>query len=498
MTRSLGSRDMRHSAKVFTMSVSQLGKLSRLERGSSVVRNLAFHRTHVLEPVRRVAFRNMQFLGRAMSVHPKPDNSGMNSPQARSWVKSVQNQMLTYQGLEPSELNRGLLHATTFMPVKIYTALWYAELEYLEQHCHEYPLAGSSILGKVLRKEAEFITASKEFRHGMLHPQPSSDRFEDRWLDRAFHNQLPQLQQAIDAVTTQAKGEVHSDVQSLLFELTDVQRWSCIANFASAILADDAVLIDGVRYEQFEALLLQLDEDFPRIRRETEKRELSPEELRVVRRVVKCMTNLHDWGVPVLDETILSGTPPRMRAGFFKRAEFIEGSPYTLIVQNRHSRAVAANLGHYAFLLDAAGVFLNESRAAVPGLEAAIEQGDTIDQLVAHVGDAPLPVRHAMTGLGNVVDALLYGILEAYRSVCTENPSMGNELVSPAIADGQTMTALKLRRNAVFHVAHPSSDPYQVEDLATQLDPDYRRNLFTGLSMFLGSMSQYRPPGSPL
>ena len=476
------------------MRVSQIEELPRFERGSSVVRNLAFHRTNVLEPVRRVAFRNMQFLGRAMSVHPKPDNSGMNSPQARSWVKSVQDQMLTYQGLEPSELDRRLLNTAMFMPVKVYMALWYAELEYLEQHYHEYPLAGTSILAKVLQRETEFIAASKEFRHSMLHPQPSSARVEDDWLDRGFQNRLPQLQRAVDAVTTQAKGACHSDVQSLLFELTDVQRWMCLANFASAILADDAVLVDDVRYEQFKALVLRLDEDFPRIRREKEERELSPEEVRVVRQVVECMTNLHDWGVPVLDETILSGIPSRMRPGFFKRAEFIEGSPYTLAVQNRHSRAVAANLDHYDFLLDAAGMFLNESRAAVPGLEAAIERGNTIDELVRHVGDAPLPVHHAMFGLGNVVDALLYGIVEAYRSVCTKNPSMENDLVSPAIADGQKITALRLQRNAVFHVARPNSDPYRVEDLVTQLDPDYRRSLFTGLSMFLGSMAQYRPP----
>ena len=492
-----GSLGIRNSAKFFMMSVSQIGKLPRFERGSSVVRNLAFHRTNILEPVRRVAFRNMQFLGRAMEVQPKPNNLGINSPQARSWVEAVQDQMLTYQGLEPSEVHRRLLNTATFTPVKVYMALWYAELEYLEKHCHQYPLAGNRILDELLQRETEFITASKEFRHSMLHPQPSSGRVEDYWLDRGFQNRLPQLQQAVDAVTTQAKRAVHSDVQNLLFELTDVQRWSCLMNFASSILADDSVLIDDVRYEQFKALLLQLDEDFPRIRRETEERELSPEEVHVVRQVVECMTNLHDWGVPVLDETILSGIPPRMRPGFFKRAEFIEGSPYTLTIPNRHSRAVAANLGHYNFLLDAAGMFLNESRAVVPGLEAAIERGNTIDQLVRHIGDAPFPVRHAMLGLGNVVDALLYGILEAYRSVCKENPSMENDLVSPAIADGQKITALRLQRNAVFHVARPSSDPYQVEDLVTQLDPDYKRNLFIGLSMFLGSMAQYRLCGSP-
>ena len=187
-----------YGPEVFEMTRSQLSKLSKFERGSTIVRNLAFHRTTILEPIRRIAFRNMQLLGNAMAVHPKPVDSGIYSPQAHRWIEVVQNQMLKDQGLEASTFNQWMLETNTFTPVKIYLALLYAELEYLQKQNEHYPLAQTDAIETILHNETEFIDASAAFRHSMLHPQAGGHQSETEWLDGGFLNRLPDIQQTVD------------------------------------------------------------------------------------------------------------------------------------------------------------------------------------------------------------------------------------------------------------------------------------------------------------
>ena len=428
-----------------------------------------------------------------MAVHPKPLGSKMDSPAALCWIEAVQDQMLKDQALEASAFNRWMLQTTTFTPVKIYVALLYAEVEYLQKQRERYPLDQIDALEAIFQNETEFIHTSSAFRHGMLHPQAGNDQFETEWLERGFQNRLPEIQRTVDSITLEAKARVRSDIQAVLVDLSDLQRWICLARFTSSLVGDDAVLLDNAQYDHLLESINQLDEELPKIRFRNESLELCPGQLRIVERVLHCMANLHDWGVPAHDESVFGDIQPKMRPRFFQRAEFIDDSPCGLTSLNRHTNAVARNLAGYNRIIDAAGILLNESRSAVPGLDEAIERGEPTGEIVQLVHNSPLYVRHSVVGLGIVAEALLYSVVQAYQSVCRENPSLQNGLVLSAVADPRKLRAMRSLRNTVFHVAFPESDPYEIGDLASEGDPDHLRNLFAGLSAFVGSMSRYTP-----
>lgn len=475
------------------MEHSQHSDLRRFERGSTIVRNLAFHRTRILEPVRRIAFRNMQQLGNAMAVHPKPLYCDMDSPQSRRWIEAVQDEMLKSQGLKSSEFNRWMMPKTTFTPVKIYLALLYAELEYLQKQHERYPLDQNKAVETIWQNANEFMDTSRVFRDNILHPESGSDQSETEWLERGFLNRLPEIQQTVDSVTMEAKARVKSDIQALLMDFPDVQRRYCLARFTSSLARDDAILLDDAQRGELLDSINRLNKELRMARDRKESFELSASQRQTSERVLRCMANLHDWGMPGNDEWVFDDTQPKMRPGCFKRAEFIQNSPYFLTAQNRHTKAVAGHIAGFDFIMDAAGILLNESRSTVPGLDEAIERGEPIGEIDQIAHNSPLHVQHSVTGLSMLVAALLYGVVKAYQSVCRQNPSMQNGSVLSALADPGKLQSMRSFRNTVFHVAVPERDPSDIADLAIEGDPDYLSNLYSGLSAFVGSMSRYRP-----
>ena len=124
------------------MSV-QPADLQTLHFGTTVLRNLIYHRDLILEPIRRLAFRNMRHLSDAMAAHHVPADAEVGSAEFKEWVRELQDQMLRNQGSEPSELDRVLIEIATFTPVKLYLGLLYAEIEYLDERAGEHPLSGN-------------------------------------------------------------------------------------------------------------------------------------------------------------------------------------------------------------------------------------------------------------------------------------------------------------------------------------------------------------------
>lgn len=148
--------------------------LPTLEKSTAIYRNLMYHRTMILEPVRKIAFRNMRHLSKAIANHPRPDQADIKSSEAATWIEQIHHQMLNDQGMESSDLNRLLVQKATFTPVKLYVALLYAEIECLRKWRDEYPLVSNTDLGSFLQEQRDFIEHSKQFRHGLLHPNDQS------------------------------------------------------------------------------------------------------------------------------------------------------------------------------------------------------------------------------------------------------------------------------------------------------------------------------------
>ena len=315
------------------MTSSQPVRLRTLERSTAVFRNLMYHRTLVLEPIRRIALRNMRHLSRIMTEHPKPATADEASTEATAWIERVRDQMLKDQGLEASALNRLLVQRATFTPVKLHAALLYAELDYMRKHRQDYPLQTSRALSTLLRHRSDFLERSKEFRHGILHPSDQSVPSETVWVESGFSNELPIVQREVDAILGDMEQTLRSDVEQRLLGLPELLRWHCNARFLHWVCDDDAVLLNDERFKELTEALGRLDDEYERIGRDSQPPEFSPSVIGQGNRLVRCMTNLHHQFV-ALSPSDEGHIQPGFRPTFLKRFE-PRGWPAG---RHRHSR----------------------------------------------------------------------------------------------------------------------------------------------------------------
>ena len=469
--------------------------LSILETSATIYRNLAYHRSMILEPVRQMAFRNMRHLSDAMISLPKPEDTDIDSPEAGAWIEQVQNWMLKDQGLEPSDLNRLLLQKATFTPVKLYEALIYAEMEYLDKMRARYPLSDSTDLRDFLQDHSGFVERSKPFRHGILHPNEQSIPSEEAWVLRGFQNELPVVQQTIDTIVNCMRETLHADTQRSLNGLPEFQRCHCYANFLSWLTDDDANMLDDTMYRQLVQEIQRLDEQYSRISRETDSTELTETQSAMNQRILRCMINLH----PPRAKDVLAGVSIQtgMNPHHLRRAEFMASPPSGLIKRDRHLNHVINNLPNYNFIIDAVGILLNETAERLPTVVGtAGEALESNDRLRSVNEELTIDEGQSMAGLAKVSSALLGGLVDTYQNVRMTNPQMANHLIDAVIDDEATKTTIRNFRNVVFHVACPACDPYQLDFDASHVAPETLRELFIGFSMFCGSVAAHTESGN--
>ena len=123
--------------------MADVGSISLKAVGSAVAlfRCLRHHRTHLLEGLRRTAARNMRHFERVCEHEPRPRGVELGDPAIERWIERVQIRTLSDQGLPNTRINRAVLPFATFLPVRVYYAALYAEIEFLRRHgrlvvCH--------------------------------------------------------------------------------------------------------------------------------------------------------------------------------------------------------------------------------------------------------------------------------------------------------------------------------------------------------------------------
>ena len=472
---------------------AQPNDLQALHFGTTVLRNLLYHRDLILEPIRRLAFRNMRHLANAMADHRKPADAGVGSVEFKEWVLQLKDRMLRDQCSEPSDLNRVLIQIAKFTPVKLYLGLLYAEIEYLEQQADEHPLSGNRGLRDFLRDNGGFIEYSKRFRDGMLHPSRHSIPSEQAWVSSGFHNDLPRVQMTIDAIIREARETLRLDVASTLSELPELQRWHCYQNFLRWQSDDDAMLLNDALYHQLTQEIERQNEEYPRILRAAESTQPTEVQLETNGLLFQCMKNLHHPGA--LGGAEEGSLQPGMRSRFFKRVEFAANPPAIVNEWDRQARHVQNNLASYNFLLDAVGVLLNETMSQDSFKQVFDELDDLDGRIRAAMEKLTFDQRQSIAGHTKVCLALLQGLVRAYENVRDRNPQVANHLVDSVIADGRVKQTIQLFRNIVFHVADPSSDPYAIDDDASWIVFQSLNDLLLGFSMFLGSIAATVGPG---
>ena len=388
--------------------------LQTLERSSSICRNLLYHRTMILEPIRYMAFRNMKHLSNVMPHHPKPVTADIGSPESYLWIELIQDEMLQDQGIDSSAPNRWLLQLATFTPVKLYEALLYAEIEYLEKWRAEYPLSSNDNLNHFLHSQGDFTERSKQFRDGILHPNEQSIPSEQACLLSGSFNELPQLQRTIDTIVSEVQQTLRLELQRFLMTLPELQRWHCNRNFLLWLSNDDSTFHD----DELPAQMLQgmeiLNKEHPRISREADSVLPTAYQLETNERVLRCMTNLHSPGtVGGPDEE--NALQPKVDPRFLKHLEFAL-NPANGAAQGRHFNQVVRNLPSYIFLLNAVGVLLNETMDRIPLSSVTTNNDDTSDYIRTAMEELTLYQRQSLAGLAKANMALLQGLVQASRT----------------------------------------------------------------------------------
>ena len=196
--------------------------LSEIRVAVDAFRNLFYHRTVLVEGIRRIAMRNMLHLTDAK----QHCNAHASSPEEDDWVPRVQAKMLSDQDLEDNEVNRMVVAWATFYPVQVYLALLYAEIEYARNMQSESRFFEDDQLFPYLDRREEAITKLHGFRNSFLHPNSESSRCEIVFLAHGnSYNAAPEMQAALDGYLQRVNQKLiapldDSDVLPLATELS--------------------------------------------------------------------------------------------------------------------------------------------------------------------------------------------------------------------------------------------------------------------------------------
>ena len=424
------------------MNVHQL-TLRTLEKSTAIYRNVMYHRNMILESMRHIAFRNMRHLGKAIAIYTKPEDVEIHSAQSEAWIQRVQDQMLKDQGLESSELNRLLAQRATFTPVKLYVALLHAEIEYLDEWKGEYPLSSSTELHHFLSSYSSFVELSRNFRHGILHPNNQSIPSEQAWVLSGFENELPRVQNTVDSILNGLQATLREEIKKILIRLPELQKLHCYMQFLAWLVNDDALLLDDDAYSKLTEEVNRVAEEYTRVYKEAGSLELSPDQLQVNRSIYQCMTNLHppDAFHEPVEESPLQ---PKMNSRLLKRVvQFMETPPCINSTTDRYLNQFANNLPTYTFIIDAVGVLLNETTERVPLAEATDIVGDSNNRILAAMENLAPYERQSIAGQAKVCSALLQGLVRPYENVCRTNPGLANQHIESVVSDGDLKNSIQ-------------------------------------------------------
>lgn len=304
-----------------------------------------------------------------------------------------------------------------------------------------------------------------------------------------FQNEFPALQRRLDTIISGVRTPLHSDIQRVLTALPELQQWHCYAGFLSWLSNDDATILNDELYSQLVQEIDRLGKEYPRICQESDSTQLTARQLDLNKRISQCMTNLHPPNAN--DDLEEESVQPKMTPRFFRRVEFMDTPPSGITAGDRHLDNVINNLPNYNFIIDAVGILLNETAERVSLGTAAGEPDEANDRILSAMEKLALYERQFIAGLAKVSAALIYGLVQAYGNVCNANPQMANQHIDLVVNDDERIATIQKFRNAVFHVADPRYDPYQLDHLASYVLPEAAQNLFIGFSMFLGSIAAY-------
>ena len=448
-------------------------------------RNLFYHRTVLLEGIRRMAVRNLTHLADAKR------RCGVNSSEVEhEWVPRVRAKMLADQGMENNPTNRTILLPATFLPVQVYLALFYAELECVRDWQGQSEILSNEGLLQYLYENDEAINKLRRYRHSFLHPKPTAGRREQEYLAHSESFQrTPEMQEVLDSYLRKVNSDLFGALKDLVGRLPENAKLACVglALKASSSWMDVHCDQEGQKHVEteqtklYETLVSMAEAGQPWVTP-------TPRQTEIIVELAGYMSTVSRSRKEYQFEVSETRQPPMAPPLVMPLFRSVGSERYG---DSRTARQVARSDGAIGRLLAAAAVMLNEDvgrKAGHPG-EKLLSREEFEAVIDDHVGRG-LSQLNLAAGPARLTLALCYEPLRWYSALKQEDPTVHDDTLSAFIGD--SLVTLREFRNSVFHVSGPDKDP---NDLDTAIAEPFVKNmghLYLGLAGFFGIRS--RPP----
>ena len=473
-----------------TTSLEHLG-LARFRDPVDSYRNLFYHRTVVVEGIRKIAFRNMAHLSDAMGRQPS-----LESVRDDDWIIEVQRRMLHDQGMDDTPLNRTLIGWATYYPLQVYLALLYAEVEFYRKFCEGKTLLDDAGFSAYLRSREQFVEKLGGFRHFFLHPSVENAPSELGFLNvRGSYNLAPEVQSKVDEYLYGMRGRLLDVLLGALSKLPEIQRLYCLSEF---LPKNHMRMQDHHDTQGQEHVLGQMKEVIDRLAEiGAEAASWSPRSDQE-EKATTLATYLNEVSPSVPEQTYINLASSQTPMSLFPLSSLTTGSAPGSYGGSRYTSHVQRNLGEIRRVIIAAGVLQNEfvtgrgrfTPEQLSELAATTSKSEFANSLSSDLFSEGLHNAEEYSSLGRVGAALLYEPLRLYCELVKTTPDISRpgleELAAPAV-----LTDLSSHRNSVFHVCKPTQEPLRA-DFATARPSsmDAIGRLGTELSAFFGLTSE--------
>lgn len=476
-------------------------ELSQLDYAVNCYRNLFYHRTMILEGMRKVVFRNMAHLGDAIDNC----NSDGNTPRNAAWIQRVQDKMLSDQGQDVDELNRALVGLGTGLPMMVYLAMLHAEIDFYRRYCESSAYCLDNSFSEYLNTRSEYIERLGGFRDSYLHPGKAGIDAEVDFLGQDNSYKLaPELQHCLNIYLIGLKERLRNESKAILDCLPEEQRLFCLYFFIRLNVDRMAKFEDSQGIQQLTAQVEEVLKSRKALPKEAKAWKPSPKQLKAARILAKCMNEVSPATAERRIEHLEPHQTPLNASLLLAMPEM--GASSMRYDDTSFTRPFIKNGGPLRRMVMTAAVLENEATTILGEYPIDVQrkildetEGEAfVERFLEFLRSSGLRRIIDCASIYRVVYALLYEPLRLYGDASSTDDS----ICSMKLDDFGTFARLKSladHRNAIFHVQKPHRAPEDVDLMATDRELlEVAPDLFVALFAFLGrtnDSSQVRADG---
>ena len=425
-------------------------------------RNLFYHRTVILEGIRKIAFRNMIHLVNTIDFL---EDSQCNAIRNDLQIEHIKAKMLSDQGVTDNRFNRSIIEWATFFPIQLYLALLYAEIEFYQCNIAQNSLYFDETFSNYIEDNKECMNTLRHFRNSFLHPSTDQDYSELAFLQTSpSYNMAPELQKELDEYIVRLRMRLLNTLEETLYQLPELQQLFCQNMFLNInmIRMSNYQDLQGFEYREGQAKLLSTKikqiSDIARSWQPTSKQK------DIGYRLAECLNIVNPSG-PEQNLTPPETSQPPIHDKVLSVLSSFVLTP-SISATDRHTAHIQHNLRSYYRIVITGLVLLNEDINLGTELlqnEQIKQEPQAIDSvLLNYYLQLPFQLQQEYAARIRVIVALSYEVLRVYRKVLTENNLLPNPRLNEFMSE-QSFEHLKLHRNSIFHVLDKKYDPYTVD-----------------------------------